>query len=128
MAIVDDIVHRIGRDARKDARAMLVPALLALAGGVTCVAGLGFLAASAYLALDAVLGPGLAALLTGAGLTLLSLGLVMLARRQMAYPGPADPAGKTPAEQDKAASDTASQIAFTTAFVLARYLGGDRRG
>ena len=47
MAIVDDIVHRIGRDARKDARAMLMPALLALAGGVTGVAGLGFLAASA---------------------------------------------------------------------------------
>lgn len=127
MAIVDDIVHRIGRDARKDARAMLMPALLALAGGVTGVAGLGFLAASAYLALDAVLGHGTAALLTGSGLTLLSLGLVMLARRQMSQHGPDDPAGKTPADQEKAASDTASQIAFATAFVLARYLGEDRR-
>ena len=42
MAIVDDIVHRIGQGARKDARAMLIPALLALAGGVTGVAAWGF--------------------------------------------------------------------------------------
>ena len=45
MTIVDDIVHRIGEVARKDARAMLIPALLALAGGVTGVAALGFLVA-----------------------------------------------------------------------------------
>jgi len=127
MAIVGDIMHSISRDARKDARAMLIPALLVLAGGVTGVAGLGFLVASAYVALGAVLGFGLAALLTGSGLALLSLGLVVLARRQMSEQGPADPAGKTPAAQDSAASDTASEIAFTTAFVLARYLGGDRR-
>jgi hypothetical protein len=123
MAIVDGIVHRIGRDAR----AMLMPALLALAGGVTGVAGLGFLAASAYLALDAVIGHGMAALLMGTGLALLSFGLVVLARRQMSQHGPADPKGKTPADQEKAASDTASQIAFSTAFILARYLGEDRR-
>jgi hypothetical protein len=124
MAIVDDIVHSIGRDAR----AMLIPALLALAGGVTGVAALGFLVASAYLALGAAMGYGLAALLTGSGLALLSLALVVLARRQMSQQGPADPARKTPAAQDSAVSDTASEIAFTTAFVLARYLGGDRRG
>jgi uncharacterized membrane protein YdjX (TVP38/TMEM64 family) len=128
MAIVDDIVHRIGEVARKDARAMLIPALLALAGGVTGVAALGFLVASAYVALGAVMGYGLAALLTGSGLALLSLGLGVLARRKMSQHGPAHTAGKTPAEDDKAVSDTASQIAFTTAFVLARYLGGDRRG
>lgn len=128
MAIVDDIVHRIGRDARKDMGAMLVPALLALAGGVTGVAALGFLVASAYVALGAVMGYGLAALLTGSGLVLLSLGLIVLSRRQMSQRGPADPARKTPAAQESAESDTASEIAFTTAFVLARYLGGDRRG
>jgi uncharacterized membrane protein YdjX (TVP38/TMEM64 family) len=128
MTIIDDIVHRIGEVARKDARAMLIPALLALAGGVTGVAALGFLVASAYVALGAVMGYGLAALLTGSGLALLSLGLGVLARRKMSHQGPADPARKTPAEDDKAVNDTASQIAFTTAFVLARYLGGDRRG
>ena len=106
---------------------MLMPALLTLAGGVTGVAGLGFLAASAYLALDAVMRHGMAALLTGSGLALLSLGLVVLTRRQMSQQGPADPAGKTPADQEKAVSDTAPQIAFATAFVLARYLGEDRR-
>jgi uncharacterized membrane protein YdjX (TVP38/TMEM64 family) len=128
MAIVGDIMHRIGEGARKDARAMLIPALLALAGGVTGVAALGFLVASAYVALGAVLGYGLAALLTGSGLALLSLGLVVLARRQMSQKRPAVPPGEVPAAQERAASDTASQIAFTTAFVLARYLGGDRRG
>jgi hypothetical protein len=128
MAIVDDIVHSIGRDARKDARAFLIPALLALAGGVTGVAAMGFLVASAYVALGAVMGYGLAAFLTGSGLALLSCGLGGLARRQMSQHGPAHTAGKTPAEDDKAVNDTASQIAFTTAFVLARCLGGDRRG
>jgi hypothetical protein len=105
-----------------------VPALLALAGGVTGVAGLGFLAASAYLAIGAVMGHEMAALLTGSGLALLSCGLVVLARRQLSQHGPADPAGKKPADQEKAVCDTTSQIAFTTAFVLARFLGGDRRG
>lgn len=125
---VDDIVHRIGREGRKNARAILIPALLALAGGVAGVAALGFLAASAYLALGAVLQPTMASLIVGSGFALLSLGLVVLARRQMSQHGPADPAGKGPAAQERAEEgDTASRIAFAMAFVLARYLGGDRR-
>ncbi len=45
MSIVDDIVHSIGRDVRLDARQMLLPVVLALAGFLTGVAGMGFLTA-----------------------------------------------------------------------------------
>jgi hypothetical protein len=127
MAIFDDIVRRIGRVARKDARAFLMPALLAFAGGLSAVAGLAFLVASAYLALGAVVGQGLAALLTGSGLLLISSALVFLARGHAAPHGPTDPMGDKRGADAAATHDAASQIAFATAFVLARYLGGDRR-
>ncbi len=127
MGIVDDIVHRIGQDVRMDARKMLVPALLVLAGGLTGAAGVGFLTAWAYLTLSVAVGYGPAALLTGLGLTVLSVGLLALARNRLSKHELADPSVTQPKAPANDSADVASQIAFTAAFVLARHLGKGKR-
>lgn len=127
MDIVDDIVHRISRDVRMDARKMLLPVLLALAGGLTGAAGVGFLTAWAYLALSVAVGYGPAALLTGLGLTVPAVGLLALARNRLSKPDLADPSVKQPKATANDRADVASQIAFTAAFVLARHLGEGKR-
>ena len=55
---------------------MLLPILLALAGGLTGAAGMGFLTAWAYLTPSVAVGNGPAALLTGLGLTMLAVALL----------------------------------------------------
>ncbi|MGJ8587513.1 MAG: phage holin family protein [Yoonia sp.] len=127
MGIVDDIVHRIGQDVRMDARKMLVPALLVLAGGLTGAAGVGFLTTWAYLTLSVAVGYGPAALLTGLGFTVLSVGLLSLARNRLSKHELADPSVTQPKAPANDSADVASQIAFTAAFVLARHLGKGKR-
>lgn len=127
MGIVDDIVHSIGRDVRMDARQIVWPVLLALAGFLTGAAGMGFLTAWAYLILSLTVGYGLAALLTGLGLTLLAVALLALARNRLSKPDLEDASVKQPAAPAADAADVASQIAFTAAFVFARYLGEGTR-
>lgn len=106
---------------------MLLPILLALAGGLTGAAGMGFLTAWAYLTLSVAVGNGPAALLTGLGLTMLAVALLALARHRLSTPDLADPSVKHPKPPAKDQADVASQIAFTAAFVLARYLGEGKR-
>lgn len=127
MALVDDIVHRAARDVRMDVRKMILPGMLALAAGLSGAAGMGFLTAWAYLALAAAIGHGPAALLVGLGHVLLSAGLVFVARRVLSKPAPDDASKKTPGPHGNEAGDAASQLAFTAAFVLARYLGEKKR-
>ncbi|MDX2485565.1 MAG: hypothetical protein QNK42_18115 [Pseudodonghicola sp.] len=127
MGIVDDIVYSIGREVRMDARKLLLPVLLALACGLTGAAGAAFLTAWAYLTLSMVLGHGPAALLIGLGYALFAVGLVVLTRRQWSTLDQEDPSKKQPGAHGKDATDAASQIAFTAAFVLARYLGEGKR-
>jgi predicted lipid-binding transport protein (Tim44 family) len=127
MRFLDEIVHSIGQDVRMDAREMLLPALLALAGGLTGATGVGFLTAWAYLTLGIAVGHGTAALLIGVVYTLLAGGLIFLARRQLSKHDPEDPSRKQPRAHGKDATDAASQFAFTAAFVLARYLGEGKR-
>jgi hypothetical protein len=123
MGLVDDIVHRAARDARTDVRKMILPGLLVLAAGLSGAAGMGFLTAWAYLALTAAIGHGPAALLIGLGHALLSAGLVFVARRVFSKPAPDDASQKSPGVNGNEAGDAVCQIAFTAAFVLARYLG-----
>ncbi|MDP2780933.1 hypothetical protein [Devosia sp.] len=127
MGILDDIVHSIGRNVRMDIRKLLLPVLLALAGGLIGATGVGFLTAWAYLTLGAAIGHESAALLIGLGYLMLSAGLVFLAHRQLSKHDPGDPSRKQPGVQRKEATDAASEIAFTAAFVLARYLGAGKR-
>jgi predicted lipid-binding transport protein (Tim44 family) len=126
MGILDDMVHSIARNVRMDIRKLLSPVLLALAGGLIGATGIGFLTAWAYLTLSAAVGHGSAALLIGLGYLMLSAGLVFLANRQLAKHDPGDPSRKQPSAQGKEATDAASEIAFTAAFVLARYLGAGK--
>jgi hypothetical protein len=102
---------------------------LALAlGCLIGVAGLGFLTASAFLALEATHGAARAALVVGLALLLLAGGIVAVARGRPPRPLPAGGAPPRPAAEAHHPHDAASLLAFTAAFVLARYLTGRTRG
>ncbi|MBN8292098.1 hypothetical protein JI664_09000 [Rhodobacter sp. NTK016B] len=106
---------------------MLLPIVLALAGGVTGAAGAAFLTTWAYLTLSVVVGYGPAALFTGFGLTVLAAGLLVLARNRFTKKTASDPPVSRPVATATGKADLASEFAFTAAFVLARYLGEGRR-
>lgn len=100
---------------------------LGLACCLLAVAGFGFMIASAFMALSAVLGAQTAALCFGLVLLVLA-GLLLALSRKGASRTPAttpDQADATPAQADMA--EAGSIIAFTAAFVLARYLAYDKR-
>jgi hypothetical protein len=91
--------------------------------------GLGFLTASAFLAMKTALGATTVALLTGLGLSVLAAGMVVLTRRQQPpAPRPAEAAWSPPAALGPYPPDAASLFAFTVAFLLARYLARRLRG
>jgi high-affinity Fe2+/Pb2+ permease len=110
-----------------DVRKLLLPVLFALAGVLSATAGMAFLTAWAFLVLGSAMGQGPAALLIGFGYVLLSVGLVFLARRLLSEPAQDDLSNRPPAACTKEAGDAVSQIAFASAFVLARYLGENKR-
>jgi membrane protein implicated in regulation of membrane protease activity len=127
MGIVDDIVHSIGRSVRKDARHLLVPTLLALAGVLAGAAGVAFLTVSAYLMLSIVVGQASASFLIGLGLTVLAAVFLVLAGNRFTKKTASDPPVSQPVAPAIGETDLASQIAFTAAFVLARNLGKGRQ-
>ena len=127
MGIVDDVVHSIGRSVRKDARHLLVPTLLALAGVLAGAAGVAFLTVWAYLMLSIVVGQASASFLIGLGLTVLAAVFLVLAGNRFTKKTLTDPTVSQPAAPAIVETDLASQIAFTAAFVLARNLGKGRR-
>ena len=127
MGFVDDVVHSIGRSVRKDARHLMVPMQLALAGGLTGAAGVAFLTAWAYLMLIRAVGQASAAFLIGLGLTVLAAVFLVLAGNRFAKKTQTDPPVSQPAAPAIGETDLASQIAFTAAFVLARNLGKGRQ-
>lgn len=127
MPLVHDIVQSIGRSVRKDARPLLVPILLALAGGLTGAAGVAFLMAWAYLMLSVAVGQVSASLLIGLGLTVLAAILLLFAKNRFTKKTLTDPPVSRPAAPAVGDNDFASQMAFTAAFVLARNMGEGRR-
>jgi hypothetical protein len=120
--IVDDVVHSIGRSVRKGARYLLLPILLALAGGLTGAAGMAFLTAWAYLTLSRAVGQAPASLLVGLGLTILAVGILAVARNRFKQTTQLDPPRTQPETSAPSEAELSSQIAFTAAFVLARHL------
>jgi hypothetical protein len=127
MGIVDDVVHSIGRDVRKDAGELLVPILLVLAGVLAGAAGVAFLTAWSYLTLSSAVGQGPASLLIGLGLTVLAVGILAVARNRFTQTTQSDPLVAEPETSATSEAEFASQIAFSAAFVLARYLKQSRR-
>ncbi|MBE0414864.1 MAG: hypothetical protein IBX59_14770 [Yoonia sp.] len=106
---------------------MLLPTVLALAGGLTGAAGVAFLTAWAYITLSLAVGQAWASLLIGLGLIILAAVLLVIARNRFTKKTLTDPPVSQPAAPATGETDFASQIAFTAAFVLARYLGERNR-
>ncbi len=123
--LIKDILHGLEDRSRVRANKMQRRVLLGLSGCLIGLAGLGFLTAAAFLALSTVAGPAWSALITGVVLLILAGGFLALVCKPLPNSIPADvqetdtpPAGADPA-------NTGVMIAFTAAFVLARYLNGD---
>jgi FtsH-binding integral membrane protein len=122
--LMRDVQGTVQDSVRGGAHQVLRRTLLTLSGGLIGFAGFGFVAASAYLGLSTVLGAAWAALLVGFGLILLAGVLVLLAAARPPKPVPSQ-APKPP--QGVSEGDVPALVAFTAAFVLARYLMGPDR-
>ncbi len=123
--LLDEALHRF---AREGARKLLRPILLSLTACLFGAAGIGFLVTWIFLTLSAAWGPAMAALILGAGLMLLAGLFLAVAIRPLSKPATAAaPTPRSPAPDD-ADRDGASLVAFTAAFVLGKYLTGNRRG
>jgi len=123
-----DTMHGMARDG---VQKLLLLILLGLSAFLIGTAGFGFLIACGFLMLSTAWGAELAALALGLGLTLLAVVLGIWVKRhwwntaRTMAPETDAPAAKTP---EDAGRDAASQVAFTAAFVLGRYLIGGGRG
>ena len=92
--------------------------LLMGAALLVAVLGAGFLLLAGFVALRHAFGMVPAALIMGTSLLLLAAALVLAASNQV-RPAPPPPTAKP--------ADPATMAAFTTAFVLGRYLAGRKR-
>ena len=115
-------------DVREGARRALRQTLWVALGGLIAATGLGFLTASAFLAIKTALGATTAALLTGLALSILGAGIMALTKNRPPAPRPSEAAMAQPVTPGPHRPDTAPLLAFTVAFVLARYLTGRLRG
>lgn len=121
------MIFGVENSVRDGAHKVLWQVLLGLSGYLIAVAGVGFLIIAAYLALSASLGVGPAALLIGIGLVLVGGAILALANRRPAKPVPEDEKKPPPTVSGADAANAGSMLAFTAAFVLGRYLTGDKR-
>jgi hypothetical protein len=115
------------QDAQASARKAMRQGIALTLGCLIGTAGLGFLTASAFLALKAALGATTAALLVGLTLSISAGGILAVARSRAQRPLPAGWAPPRPAAQAPHPPDGVPLLAFTAAFVLARYLTGRLR-
>ncbi|MCZ4354572.1 hypothetical protein O4H61_18810 [Roseovarius aestuarii] len=99
---------------------------LEISVGLIGLAGFAFITASAFLALSASLGAALAALLTGLGLLLAAGGCVAIVKKPWSKQHLANAPNAPPIPSATDPSNVAATVAFTAAFVLARYLGDDK--
>jgi hypothetical protein len=115
-------------DVREGARRALRQGLTLALGGLIAATGLGFLTASAFLAIKTAFGATTAALLTGLALSILGAGIMALSRNRPPPPRPSEAGTLRPVTPGPHPPDAAPLLAFTVAFVLARYLTGRLRG
>ena len=127
MGVFDGIANSISREVRRDAGKLVMSVLVALAGGLIGTAGAAFLTAWAYLTLSSAVGQGPASLLIGLGLTILAVGILALARNCLTQTIRLDPPVTQPETSAPSEAEFASQIAFTAAFILTRYLKQSKR-
>lgn len=123
-----DRLLRVENAAEEAGHKVLSRLLLGVSGCLTALAGLGFLCAASFLALGPVLGAGWATFVIGAGLIGLAGVLLALSGRRSSKSAPkAKPNAPPPSAPAAEAAETGSILAFTAAFVLARYLAGDKQ-
>jgi len=122
------VLSGASQDARVGARRAMRHGLALALGCLIGAGAIGFLTASAFLALEVTLGAATAALAVGVALSILAGGVLALARGRPPRPLPAGAAPPRLAVEAPPPPDAASLLAFTAAFVLARYLTGRLRG
>ncbi|MBU0643170.1 MAG: phage holin family protein [Alphaproteobacteria bacterium] len=123
------LLHRAERDVKDGARKLLWSALAVVIAGLTAGVGVCFVLLWAYMTLSAEVGPRMASLVMGLGLILcaavilaLSAHQARLERTKTPDPQPAPHRAPKPAPSDPDIETLPSLVAFTAAFVLARYL------
>jgi hypothetical protein len=116
------------QEARMVARNAMRHGLALMLGGLIGAAGLGFLTASAFLALEASFGAATAALVVGIALSILAGGGLAFAQGRQPGNLPAGEAAPRLVAEAPPPPDAVPLLAFTAAFVLARYLSGRLRG
>ena len=121
-----DAMRGVEGSAQDAAQKVLWRLFLEISVGLIGLAGLGFITASAFLALSASLGAALAALLTGLGLLLAAGGCVAIVKKPMPKPHLANAPIAPPIPSATNPAGVAATVAFTAAFVLARYFGDDK--
>ncbi|WP_417267853.1 phage holin family protein [Celeribacter baekdonensis] len=123
--MVFPLLQRAERDIKAGARRMLWSAIAIVIAGLIAGAGVCFVLLWAYLTLSVELGPPMAAGVMGVGL-IVSAGVILALSLHEARQDRTDPPSPQPAPEPTAANpetDTLpSLVAFTAAFVLARYL------
>lgn len=125
ISAIQSLLRDVEGRARDGAQHLLLWLAFCVSVWLIGMAGIGFVIASAYLALWSLLGAGWAAVLIGLVLTGLAVGLwaFTIKRGGRAIPDTSAPA--SPAPPSAASSAEASTVAFTAAYVLGRYLTRD---
>jgi hypothetical protein len=110
------------QDARNSARRAMRQGLALSLGCLIGAVGLGFLTAAAFLALETELGAATAALVVGLAFLIMAVGVLALAQRRPLGLPPTGATPPRPAAEAPPPPNPAALVAFTAAFVLARYL------
>jgi membrane-associated phospholipid phosphatase len=118
---LQNTLRSVEKSTQDAARKLVWQILLGLSGCLVGLAALGFLTASAFLTLSTAVGPELAALFVGIGLVFLAVGLLALALRPRINPNVVDTPIPPPEASGAEVPNIATTVAFTAAFVLARY-------
>lgn len=123
--LVQDTIRGVKGIARDAAQKLFWRFLLGTSLCLIWCAGLGFLTASAFLALGALMEPAWSAFFVGLLLLLVAAGSVAFIRKASARQHRAT-APKGPPTANVETSGALATVAFTAAFVLARYLDGEK--
>jgi len=125
ISVIQSLLRDVEGRARDCAQHLLLWLAFCVSVWLIGMAGIGFVIASAYLALWSLLGAGWAAVLIGLVLTGLAIGLWAFTIKRATKAIPVETAPAPPAASPAASSAEASTVAFTAAYVLGRYLTRD---
>lgn len=126
--LLKSMFRTAARDTKRRARALVLKTALGAVSGLVALAGTGFLMAWLFMTLSLEIGPKWAALSIGLGMIGFAGILLVIAAKSGTRPPPSVTNAHRAAGFDAAAPDGSAVVAFTAAFVLARYLTAGKRG